>query len=77
MRESTFLPINLNTCIHHLYFLESFLKTLFIVSDVSIGDDDSLGMSFLPWLYVDSVRFPGEILVPPSLHRLKGHSPGQ
>lgn len=76
VREGTFLPIRWNTRIHRFYFIESFLKTLFIVSDVSIVDDGSLGTSPLPWFYTDSVHLPGETVVPFSPHRPKGHFPG-
>ncbi|KAI0293979.1 tRNA synthetases class I-domain-containing protein [Russula brevipes] len=39
---------------------ESFLKTLFIVSDVCVIDEGSLGTSPSPaWFYLDSVQFPG------------------
>jgi isoleucyl-tRNA synthetase len=37
---------------------ESFLKTLFIVSDVSVIDEGSLGTSSPPWLYMGSVQSP-------------------
>ena len=46
-------------------FVESFLKTLFIVSDVSVMNDSSLGMSSSAWVHVDSVQLPGEMAVPP------------
>jgi hypothetical protein len=74
MREGTPLPISWSTCTHCLCFLESFLKTLFIVSNVSIIHDVDAGTSE-PWLYVDSVRSPGETVAPPLLHRLNGNSP--
>ena len=73
MREGTFLPIPWNTHIYRFYFIESFMKTLFIVSDVSIVDDGSLETSRLPWFYTDSVQLPGEMVAPPSPHRSKGH----
>ncbi|KAI9432988.1 tRNA synthetases class I-domain-containing protein [Lactarius indigo] len=38
---------------------ESFLKTLFIVSDVSVIDEGSLGTSSPRWLYIDTVQLPG------------------
>jgi isoleucyl-tRNA synthetase len=38
---------------------ESFLKTLFIVSDVSVIEEGPLGTASLPWLYEDSVPLPG------------------
>lgn len=76
MREGTFLRIRWNTRIHCVYFIESFLKTLFIVSDVSIVDDSSLETSSLPWFYTDSVQLPGETVVPSSPHRSKGDFPG-
>jgi len=38
---------------------KSFLKTLFIVSDVSVIEEGSLGTASLPWLYEDSVSLPG------------------
>jgi len=38
---------------------ESFLKTLFIVSDVSVIDEGSLGTSSPPWLYMGVVQLPG------------------
>jgi isoleucyl-tRNA synthetase len=76
MREGTFLRICWSTCTHRLCFLESFLKALFIVSNVSIIRDVNAGTSAEPWLYVDSVRLPGEIAVPPSPHRFKGHCSG-
>ncbi|KAI0264675.1 tRNA synthetases class I-domain-containing protein [Gloeopeniophorella convolvens] len=38
---------------------ESFLKTLFIVSDVSVTDKGSLGTSSPAWLYADSLELPG------------------
>jgi len=37
---------------------EIFLKTLFIVSNVSVIDKGSLGTSSPAWLYVDSVQLP-------------------
>ncbi|KAH9063221.1 isoleucyl-tRNA synthetase [Lactarius vividus] len=37
---------------------ESFLKTLFIVSDVSVIDEGSLGTSSPQWLYMDAVPLP-------------------
>ncbi|KAH9077901.1 tRNA synthetases class I-domain-containing protein [Lactarius deliciosus] len=37
---------------------ESFLKTLFIVSDVSVIDEGSLGTSSPQWLYMDAVSLP-------------------
>jgi isoleucyl-tRNA synthetase len=76
MREGMFLRIRWNTRIHRFNFIESFLKTLFIVSDVSILDKGSLGTSPLPWFYADSMQLPGETLVPSSPHRSKSHFPG-
>ncbi|KAI9508081.1 isoleucyl-tRNA synthetase [Russula earlei] len=38
---------------------ESFLKTLFIVSDVFVVDKGSLGTSSTPWLYEDSEQLSG------------------
>lgn len=47
------------------YLVESFLKTLFIVSDVSVVEEGSLGTASLPWQYEDSVPLPGETALPP------------
>jgi hypothetical protein len=74
MREGTLLCISWSACTHRLCFLESFLKTLFIVSNVSIIHDVDAGILPKPWLYVDSVRLPGETVAPPLLHRLNGNS---
>lgn len=41
---------------------EAFLKTLFIVSNVSVIDEGSLGTSSPAWLYSDSMSTPGELL---------------
>lgn len=38
---------------------ESFLKTLFIVSDASLTDEGSLGTSSPAWSHTDSVSIPG------------------
>jgi len=76
IREGTFLRIRWNTRIHRFYFIEPFLKTLFIVSDVSIVDDSFLGTSSLPWFYTDSVQLPGETVVTSSPHRSKVDFPG-
>ncbi|KAF5369061.1 hypothetical protein D9758_002922 [Tetrapyrgos nigripes] len=38
---------------------ESFLKTLFIVSDASLTDEGSLGTTVPEWVYMDSVSLPG------------------
>ncbi|KAG6854411.1 hypothetical protein C0991_006953 [Blastosporella zonata] len=38
---------------------ESFLKTLFIVSDVVITDEGSLGTSSPEWLYTETLEIPG------------------
>lgn len=73
MREGTFLRILWNTHIHHFHFIEPFMKTLFIVSDISIVDDGSLETSHLPWFHTDSVQLPGKTVAPPSLHRSKEH----
>lgn len=40
--------------------LESFLKTLFIVSDVTVTDEGSLGTTSSDWLYNGTISFPGE-----------------
>jgi hypothetical protein len=40
---------------------EDFLKTLFIVSDVSVTDEGSLGTSSPDWLYSDSVSILGKL----------------
>jgi isoleucyl-tRNA synthetase len=45
--------------------VESFLKTLFIVSDVSVVEEGFLGTASLPWLYEDSVPLSGETALPP------------
>lgn len=42
------------------YIIETFLKQLFVVSDVSIMDEGSLGVFSPLWLYTDSVTIPGE-----------------
>jgi isoleucyl-tRNA synthetase len=54
------------------YLVESFLKTLFIVSDVSVVEEGFLGTASLPWLYEDSVPLDedsvplsGETALPP------------
>lgn len=44
-------------------YLESFLKTLFIVSDASITDEGSLGISSPEWVYSDTVSIPGILLL--------------
>lgn len=41
-------------------YSEEFLKELFIVSDASVTDEGSLGVSSPEWLYTDSVSIPGE-----------------
>ncbi|KAL0958174.1 hypothetical protein HGRIS_000337 [Hohenbuehelia grisea] len=38
---------------------ENFLRTLFIVSDVCLTDEGSLGTTSPSWLYTDSVAIPG------------------
>lgn len=64
-REGTFSHVLCwRTSTHGLY-VESFLKTLFIVSDVSVVEEGCLGMESLPWLYEDSVPLPGETALPP------------
>jgi isoleucyl-tRNA synthetase len=40
---------------------EDFLKTLFIVSNVVVTDEGSLGTSCPEWLYSDSVSMPGKL----------------
>ena len=40
---------------HLIILLEQFLKKLFIVSDVSVTDEGSLGTSSPTWLYTSSV----------------------
>ena len=58
------------------YLVESFLKTLFIVSDVSVVEEGSLGTASLPWLYEDSVPLPGETALPPRRRELMGKALG-
>ena len=41
--------------------VESFLKTLFIVSDASLVDEGSLGTSSPEWTYSDSIPIMGNI----------------
>jgi isoleucyl-tRNA synthetase len=41
---------------------ETFLKTLFIVSDANITDEGSLGTSSFAWSYVSSMDIPGSDL---------------
>jgi isoleucyl-tRNA synthetase len=64
-REGTSSHVNWSTSTDGLYMVESFLKTLFIVSDVSVVEEGSLGTASLPWLYEDSVPLPGETALPP------------
>lgn len=61
-REGTFTLFVWNIYINGL--AESFLKTLFIVSDISVIDEGSLGTSSPSWLYTGSVQLPGEAAVP-------------
>lgn len=65
MREGMSLYACWSTSTDGLYLVESFLKTLFIVSDVSVVEEGSLGTAPLPWLYEDSVSLPGETDLPP------------
>jgi isoleucyl-tRNA synthetase len=76
MREGMFLRIRWSTRIHRFHFIESFLKTLFIVSDVAILNEGSLETSPLPWFHTNSMHLPGETVVPPSPHMSKGPFPG-
>lgn len=64
-REGTSSHVCWRTSTHGHYLVESFLKTLFIVSDVSVVEEGSLGATSLPWLYEDSVPLPGETALPP------------
>jgi isoleucyl-tRNA synthetase len=64
-REGTSSHACWRTSTHGLYLVESFLKTLFIVSDVSVIEEGPLGTASLPWLYEDSVPLPGETVLPP------------
>jgi isoleucyl-tRNA synthetase len=59
MREGTFSDVCWSTYTHSPHLVEPFLKTLFIVSNVSVVEEGSLGMAPLPWLYEDSVPLPG------------------
>ncbi|KAI0284613.1 isoleucyl-tRNA synthetase [Russula aff. rugulosa BPL654] len=54
------LPSIRNDLINLITREESFLKTLFIVSDVSVVEEGSLVTTSLPWLYEDSVPLSGE-----------------
>jgi hypothetical protein len=62
IREGTF-PIYLNAPLFSPFSLESFLKTLFIVSKVSVIGEGPQGTSSLPWFYEDSVQLPGETAI--------------
>ncbi|TFK71865.1 isoleucyl-tRNA synthetase [Pluteus cervinus] len=42
-----------------LFSQQQFLKTLFIVSEVWVTDEGSLGVDSPDWLYVDTVEIPG------------------
>jgi len=53
------LPGVENDLTHLLMREESFLKTLFIVSKVSVMSEGPQGTSSLPWFYEDSVQLPG------------------
>jgi isoleucyl-tRNA synthetase len=64
-REGMSSHVCWRTSTHGHYLVESFLKTLFIVSDVSVVEERSLGTVSLPWLYEDSVPLPGETALPP------------
>ena len=65
MREGTSLHVCWRSATHSHYLVEFFLKTLFIVSDVSVVEEGSLETASLPWLYEDSVPSPGETVLPP------------
>jgi isoleucyl-tRNA synthetase len=64
-REGTSLHVCWRTATHGHYLVEFFLKSLFIVSDVSVVEEGSLETLSLPWLYEDSVSSPGETALPP------------
>jgi isoleucyl-tRNA synthetase len=64
-REGTSSHLCWRTSTHDHHLVESFLKILFIVSDVSVVHEGSLGTASLPWLYEDSVPLPGETALPP------------
>lgn len=64
-REGTSSYLCCRTSNHGHYLVESSLKTLFIVSKVSVAEEGSLGTTSLPWLYEDSVPLPGETILPP------------
>jgi hypothetical protein len=67
MREGMSSHVCWSTSTHGLYLVESFLKTLFIVSDVSVSvlEEGTLGTASLPWLYGESVTLPGETVLLP------------
>lgn len=44
----------------HLSFKESFLQKLFIVSDVSVTDEGSMGTTSPAWVYSGSVDIESE-----------------
>lgn len=64
-REGKSSHVCWRTSTHGHHVVESFLKTLFIVSDISVVKEGSLGTASLPWLYEDSVPLPGETALPP------------
>jgi isoleucyl-tRNA synthetase len=64
-REGTSLHVCWRTATHGHYLVENSLKTLFIVSDVSVVEEGSLGTASLLWLYEDSVPLLGETALPP------------
>jgi hypothetical protein len=47
--------------------VETFLKTLFIVSDANITDEGSLGTGSFAWSYVSTMAVPGRFCEPNSL----------
>ena len=65
MREGTSLHVCWRTATHGHYLVENFLKTLFIVSDVSVAEEGSLETISPPWVYEDSVPSSGETALPP------------
>jgi isoleucyl-tRNA synthetase len=75
-REGTSSRVCWSSSIHSLYLLESFLKTLFIVSDVSVTEEESLGKASLPWFYEGSLPLPGETIFPPQWCGLRGKPSG-
>jgi len=64
-REGTSSHVCWKTSTHGHCSAESFLKTLFIVSDVSVVEEGLSGTQSLHWLYEDSVPLLGKTVLPP------------